>query len=158
MWIFLQRYVFLSNPCKKISTSSLPSTSCVAAFSDCWLISSSIPENSLLHKCEIIPYLPKIALSNFLIFPIFTSGTSLFSTSTKCNRGSISVFFSVFYSLCFGFIKLVNPFICFYCFSPLSPCTITSQCSPLSGPTRRMMPWFWINCKSHRMVLSFTPK
>ena len=43
-----------------------------------------------------LPYFPNFPTTNFLIFPISTSGTSLFSTSTKCNRGGISFYFQCF--------------------------------------------------------------
>ena len=61
------------------------------------------------------------------------------------NRHYFAQWFFLSIFLCFlflysVFIKLVNPFICFYRLSPLSPCTINSQCPPLSGPAQRMMP------------------
>ena len=49
-----------------------------------------------LQRYEIIPHLHKNIISNFLIFPFFAVETSLFSTSTKCNRGGISFYFQCF--------------------------------------------------------------
>ena len=109
-------------------------------------VESALPFSLILEFAKIHLFLN---LSNSL-FILFVCK----NTPSKCNlfaRCVIYLFFSVFYSLSSDFIKLVESFICFYCFTSFSSCTITSQCPPLSGPTRRMRFSF---CISRRIFFS----